>query len=179
MTYTLWSNGSLLGHTDLGFRANTESVKFGWLFPTEAGEGAMHGLTDCSRIILERDDVDLVTLSADLCSASSRIEAMSLELHDERGIVMNTESISIRDSEIMLAFANRDDTFDELRTRSFEEILEEDANCDAEDFEWLEDHEWLFEFEAEHGEDWSEPPPLPRYQIIVFLPDSASSHPAP
>lgn len=94
---------------------------------------------------------------------------MSLELHDESGIVVNTESNGLRDSEIMLAFANRDDTFDELRTRSFDEILEEDANCDAEDLEWLD------EFEAEQGEDWREPPPVPRYQIIVFLPESPSS----
>lgn len=166
--YTLWSNGRLLGHTDLGFRGNTDVAKVGWFHPTEVGERCMHVMTAGSRILLERDGVDRKTLSADMCSAANRIDAMSLELHDDRDMVVNTESVGITDTEILLAFDRLDDALDILHTGSFEEMLEDD-DFDAGDLECVD------EFEADEKEEWGEPPPLPRYQIIVRMPDSVSA----
>lgn len=167
--YTLWSNGRLLGHTELGFRWNTDVAKVGWFHPTGIGEGTMHVMTAASRILLERDGVDRKTLSADFCAAANRIDAMSLELRDDRDTVVNTESIGITDTEILLAFDRLDDALDILHTGSFEEMLEDDDDFDARDLECVDD------LDADEPEDWSEPPPLPRYQIIVRMPDSVSA----
>ena len=167
--YTLWSNGRLLGHTDLGFRGNSDVAKVGWFHPTEVGERCMHVMTAGSRILLERDGVDRKTLSADFCSAANRIDAMSLELHDDSDTVVNTESIGITDTEILLAFHRLDDTLDILHTGSFEEMPEDDDDIDAGELDCVGN------FEADEKEEWGELSPLPRYQIIVRLPDLVSA----
>src|SRR5205823_2050636 len=106
MPYTLWSNGRLLGHTDLEFIANTEVTKMGWFHPTEIGEQVLEIVTEPSRVMTNyRETTDREALLADLAAASNRVEALDLQLRSPEGAVMDTKDIGINDTQRLLALA--------------------------------------------------------------------------
>ncbi len=162
MPYTLWSKGRLLGHTDLGFIANTETTKMGWFHPTEIGERIMGVMTEPSRVILGYSkEMGKEALATDLAAAGDRIEALELELRSPEGNALAVKDIGINDTERLMALAS--DCLDEEEETDFTATLDE-IEADV-----LHDLEILRFDDGDADEPWEEPEPFPRYQILVFL----------
>lgn len=141
--YTLWSQGRLLGQSELDYARVLPASRMGAFVPTEFGE-------------------TLMPFGA----------AVELELRGSDGTLIPIQSLSIQDTEILLAFAP-------------EAELECDGDAesrltngpgapplmDAYDAELFEDTDFddpEADFRAATAESWADPV-LPRYQIRVDL----------
>src|SRR5689334_21222928 len=105
MPYTVWSNGVLLGHSDLGFVQCLPKQRTGWLHATPEGEPIIEILNHPRRVMLEgAEHGKSETFDADLDASFARLAAYPLELRDEAGAVTATEDIAISDMEITMAY---------------------------------------------------------------------------
>src|SRR3954463_4848253 len=118
MTYSLWSRGTLIGHTDLDLPHVQDYMLMGFVEPTDAGRSALIDATGvppaCARLrAMERrgGGSDL----SDFVSACDRREALEGELRDEAGGVFPCAGMRIYD----------------LRDRSLDEEAALDAAADV------------------------------------------------
>ena len=165
MSYTLWSRGRLIGHTELAYRRITPGFRMGEFEATELGERLMPTLLGVDQAFmtfyaaaadarkdakrrgekLKRgefpESVRNTTEYADAMSAQDELESLALELHDAGGQVVKTDWIQIKDAHRLAALGR------EMMMRDAEKLG--------------------IEIELEEPEPW-EPEP-PRYQISVML----------
>ncbi|MEO5568679.1 MAG: hypothetical protein ABIR92_09310 [Gemmatimonadaceae bacterium] len=131
MSYTLWSRGRLLGHTDLGWVQVFENLRTGWFHPSPAGEKFMGVLTGTGPALMAlskmmRDpvrelargvetepdadyprDVRRTTEYADLVSIVDELEVLQLELRDPEGKPVNVESMGVDDTHWKISLVSR------------------------------------------------------------------------
>ncbi|MDB4914584.1 MAG: hypothetical protein JWM95_2228 [Gemmatimonadetes bacterium] len=167
VSYTLWSRGRLIGHTDLAFTTDIEGARAGFFFPTETGASFVRIAVEASEILLAaRDGTDRTTLMADLTAAADRCSALEFELRGPDGVVVATTDIGIRDTELLASWADLDDE----NVSSAELSPEEQCTFDT-----AVEHDLLVLQEA-RGDDWLaratddgewNEPEFPRYQIFV------------
>jgi len=142
VSYSLWSHGRILGHTDLGFVYREHGVRVGWFHPNELGDRLVPAATGVGPAMREsrEKETDLLT-DPDVASAYDHERALELELRGPNGVVIETENIAIIDTHYLLTIRTHDDEVDE----------------------------WLAECEPD--EPWRQSEELPRYQIQAYLVD--------
>jgi hypothetical protein len=193
MRYTLWSRGRLLGETDLAWRRWDPLVRSGDITPTELGERILPIASEPSAAMLEwgraqRRDESMsgfvgpfshptsldATHHADVLAAYAKAEALNFELRRPDGSRVPVEDIFVRDTQVMLAWAELADEeqagswLDELDAEPDPE-LETAIEHDLAIFEEWEE-EWDKE-EAGRYTEFDEQLELPRFQIHVQLVD--------
>ena len=151
-SYSVWSRGRLIGHTDLGYVRSTEKLRMGDLITTEIGDR-----------VLETD-------------AAGHPAVPDLELRGPDGVAIPAKDIAIRDTEYLLAIARRledepEPILPDEEAAALEAAIEDDAALVA---EWMDAAEGP-ELSDGQGRDvpWQEAA-WPRYQILVFLFDDAA-----
>lgn len=185
MTYTLWSRGRLLGHSDLGYARTMPLHRMGTLVPTEEGERLLPVASGVSAAIIAWGNAKRggaqkpaspgrgplpIQENADLLSALDERDALGLILCGPDGHIIPTEWIDVRDCSFMQSLAEetiREADAAEAVTESGSEGLglDEPIGDDLADIEALfEDHDkpWL------RSEDADERPEM-RYQLSVML----------
>lgn len=187
MTYSLWSRGRLLGHSDLGYVRFQPLHRGGTLVPTEEGERLLPVASGVgpATIALGRamrgfplEDPTFgahrppAQEQADLLSALDERDALGLVLRGPDGNLIPTEWIDVRDctflqslGEEAIESASHDVDPDEALIDDLGDDLE--ANLEA----LLEDEEpWLRDADPD---DTGEEPEI-RYQLSVRLLDDNS-----
>jgi hypothetical protein len=175
--FTVWSHGRLVGETDLGFILRDGNHRTGYFFPTAFGETLIPIFNEPRRIIKalaeiredsrSRDDPRRLALDAAFEIACDREKALALELRDANGIVIPTEDVGIRDTDLTLELYPGDDLeFDDVvitpeQQAEFERDMEELS-------EWAQDARRELELLG-HRDVVDEEAPLPRFQVQVFL----------
>jgi len=192
MTYTVWSRGRLIGHSTLGYARAAPGMRAGDFEPTELGEKLMpiitgvgpalrtlHDMVRHTPSAMAQADGDGVfdfssalrqtTEYADAVSIADERESLELELRDPDGVVIPTESLAVNDTEYLWARAREPvDDGDRLRTGDEEPLDPELEASIAHDLEII--RSWEFEDDwTDDDEEWREPAPFARYQIIVVL----------
>lgn len=179
MTYTLWGHGELLGESELDYVRVFPNLRTGDLQVTPKGLIAIERLTQtradsyytARRLIIEKshgpiDPSDQRTLFADLAAERDQHEALALELHAPDGSVIATESITVTDTDYLLAIGS--DPFEEDTSPPVDAL---EGVLDSDDLAALERE--LEAFEADHP-PWAQPAterePV-RFQISVMLKD--------
>lgn len=189
MTYTVWSRGRLLGHSTLGYARAAPGMRAGDFEPTPLGETLMPILTGVGPALntLHRVAADLrtdamsqadgdpalgfsplvrsTTEYADAVSLVDELESLALELREPDGVVVRTEMIAVNDTAHLRALAREplyDD--DDLPPDEDEPLDPELEAAIAHDLEVI--RSWEFE---DDGEEWRDPPPIARYQLLVVL----------
>lgn len=199
-SYTLWSHDRLLGHSDLAYNDHVAAnMRMGEFVATEIGEQVMPAITGlrsarhdlgktCQQIRSDHgkhvgpsEFCELLrntTAYADSKAAESHCEALELQLRGPDGSIIDTESISIQDTELLLSLARESETFDYVDDPSLvgeiDPQLQAEMDAEAADieqyfeqyFEELEDI--AGDFAAATQESWAEAT-FPRYQIFVHL----------
>ena len=150
MPFTVWSNGVLLGHSDLGFVECIPKHRAGWFHATELGEPIIEILNDPRRAVLNAEGMDQATVEADLMATYNRLSGYPLELRDDAGVVLATEDIAIMDMELTLEFARLDTPLLDLEPPVDEWDMSEYGIGDEVDDD-----------EDQAGKEW------PRYQLMV------------
>lgn len=161
MPYSVWSRGSLIGHTDLGFAYREHGVRVGWFQPNELGEKLMPAATGVAPAMRKSREAksDLRT-DPDVASAVVCERALEMELRRENGKVIETEQIGIIDTHYLISIADSAIEHDEC-VEPFD--LDDQPVFDADTEPWLADRE--------PHEPWRQTEQLPRYQIQVYLLD--------
>jgi hypothetical protein len=189
--YTVWSQGRLIGETDLGFVRIIDQFRSGWFHPNADGERAMPVIAaplPAMRAFLHRDQKDATgrslvqpalygsTLFADLAEALQHLQSLDLELRREDGTVVPTTDIGIQDTHRALELAAEREAEIDIALDIDAEVGD-DFMIDAD----LSDDEPLDPYLDEPWTDWTpdelEGPALPRYQIHVHLLDDVSPGP--
>lgn len=187
MEYIVSSRGRPIGVTDLGFIRYDRRHRAGWFYPNEAGERvmpvvgevlpALWAYAKCDRVAedgtpIPRDELLRSSLYADLAEALHHAEALDLTLHYPDGSLVPTESVGIRDIEVLLSMPDDDDD-EEFHDRPWqlndpiEEAIEHDMAILTNNFTDMH----LFE-DPNEDKPWlpaEEEPEFPRYQIMVLL----------
>ncbi|HXT17920.1 MAG TPA: hypothetical protein VN706_19960 [Gemmatimonadaceae bacterium] len=176
MRYSIWSNGTLVGHTELDVECINENLRMGFVEPAEEGRQALLDATGVHAVCARRpsrpfrdpdpDDEH----GAEFEDARVRREALNLELRDENGDLFPCAFMRIYDG--FLEWPETADDYDPL----------DDPDLDPEERERLEEFEadfnaWVDELEEERKADaWKrgyEEPDLRwetmQYTIQVFL----------
>jgi hypothetical protein len=204
--YTITSRGRPIGVTDLGFRCRGGAGRMGWFHPNADGERLMPivaavtaatreyaqrfraGEPDCSSI---EDRQQEARLLADIAEAYQHADALELELHAEDGPVIPTDSVSILDTEELLAWPDAADATDDaefwkLGGRATDPLYDPLEDLFDEELDALEHDEPCFDPDADDeivfGDGFAnefapwtpdeyEPDPSMRYQIFVSLLD--------
>ncbi len=175
--YTIWSHGRLVGETDLGFILREGKHRTGHFFPTAFGESLVPIINEPRRLIKALgevprdaradDDPAWTALDSAFEIAAEREQALALELRDEKGVVIATEDVSIRDMELTLELYPVDE--EELarvvitpeEQAEFEREMEEMQ-------EWAQDQRRELELLG-YRDVIDENAPFPRFQVQVFL----------
>lgn len=182
MPYTVWSRGRLLGESELAYRRTLPGMLGGDFVPTPLGESLMSiidGVGPALRTLYDVEKNDLqahpdadyrdgsparvrrTTEYADAVSINDELESLDLQLRDPDGAVVQTDWISIKDVERLIALGS--------------ELGAEDEDIELTEEEQREVDEMIAEFEAMPWEDdpesWQRelPKEFPRYQILVGL----------
>lgn len=189
MQYTVRSKGRTIGVTDLGFICVDVHQRMGWFHPNELGERLMPHVSALHAALWASNgkyDASIFTLDPQILESEKpyeeglrRVEALELTLHREDGTRIETESVSISDTELLIALAERDEeifdekTFDEDDWRSWEEFGDDDDPFDLSSearamfssprFDPIEP--WQPENDAANDENVE----LPRFQIYVHV----------
>jgi hypothetical protein len=194
MSYTVWSQGRLLGETELSYTRWMHKHRGGDFFPTEFGETLMPIVTGGPAAMKElakamhvaaRDSDDaaaakerraatpeITAARAELESAVERRDALALELRRPDGSIVPTEYIDIRDTELLWDIEDDEDDlgFDD------DEIDDESEGDSEIELAVLHDLEIIDEIRAARGfvpdEPWGHE--FPRYQILLRLLDNAA-----
>lgn len=158
----------MIGETDLGFIMREDRRRTGWFHPNELGERLMPAATGVFpamrfEFTLGSDE----TAHADVLAAIDREEALELELRGPNGKVIDTESISIRDTHYLIELAAVGDK--NMEDDDFELTPEQEAEIDAMVAEWHDAHSEVDQEIAQAQEA-----EMPRYQIHVRLVDDMS-----
>src|ERR1043166_1735604 len=104
MQYALWSNGRLIGHTDLDIHTVTPTMRQGFIEPTAEGApllvdatGVWRAIAEAKRSARARGEA---SSSDDLLveEAMRRREDLKFELRDETGAVFDCDFIRIYDN---------------------------------------------------------------------------------
>ena len=104
MRYTLWSQGRLVGHTDLDIHTITSTMRQGFVEPTAEGRQVLADATgvwraiaevkrDCRATVRARNAAD----DALVLESMNRREGQNLELRDENGALFECAFIRITD----------------------------------------------------------------------------------
>ena len=189
MQYTVRSKGRAIGVTDLGFICVDVHHRMGWFHPNELGErlmphvSALHAALRASNGEYDESifalDPQILEAEKPYEEALRRVEALELTLHREDGTRIETESVSISDTELLIALTERDEEifdekkFDEDDWRSWEELGDDDDPFDLSSearamfssptFDPIEP--WQPEGDAADDENVE----LPRFQIYVHF----------
>lgn len=171
MSYTVWSRGRLIGHTDLGFIYRENGHRCGFFHPTEIGEPLMEIATGVSPAMLAAREKDYDrTSQADVAAAVDRCDALALELHDAGGNVIPCDDIYIRDTQFIMSLV--DDERDEAEFDAWYAALTDEARArfDADvEHDAAIINEWFGkDFSSSGDEPWAEDD-FPRYQIQIQL----------
>lgn len=159
MSYSIWSRGRLIGHTDLGFIYREHGIRVGWYHPNELGEKLMPRATGVAPAMRESREAgrDLLT-DPDVASACDHEQALEMELRGPNGEVIETETIAIIDTEYLLSIPDPVEDYDSVESFDFHE-------------EPMLDTEKPWEQDPESDEPWREFEELPRYQIQAYFVD--------
>ena len=124
LTYSLWSRGRLLGHSDLRWGIGTAmpGCRYGFLEYLEGAESLLDIAAAVEKAQLAVDDSpNDKTAAADLTAARDRAMALELELRGPDGRVLETSAIEIRESSYVVDCD--DQAFDD--TELVDELCEE------------------------------------------------------
>jgi hypothetical protein len=188
MRYTLWSNGRLVGHTDLDIHTVTSTMRQGFVEPAEEGRQLLADATSVWRAIAEvkRDcrATSRARNAADdalVLESMSRREGLNLELREANGALFPCDFIRITDLfDMNNGLVDEMDDTEEEREAAFQIHLsslsaearddalakraESDAEIEAAVAEMLEDRD------DEPDESWPPPPPEdPRWDSMQYL----------
>jgi hypothetical protein len=143
--YTVRSKGRAIGVTDFGFVCHDVHHRMGWFHPNALGErlmthvSALHVALRASNGKYDesifRLDPEILGAEEPYMEALRRVDALELTLHREDGTRVQTESISISDTEMLIALCKDD-----------EEMFDEE---DWQSYEWLDDPDDPFELSAD------------------------------
>ena len=134
MPYTLWSQGRLLGESELECAHPDLRSRIGAFWPTVVGAKVMSIIVGVSSAMatlsakqleleLELDEmadadraarVEQLTEYADYAAAVDRLRALELELRDEKGAVVATESLELRESDFLADLVRRELELDDM-----------------------------------------------------------------
>jgi hypothetical protein len=205
--YTLWSHGRLLGESELDYPVDVPCHRVGDFTPTDAGERLMPTLAAANRVAvameaiarewrLERlsdehndneqsfaDHSRRAGVECDLAEVEARQRALALELRDEAGELIETESIEVRDNDLVHSmvedrFPNAEEFCETTSFESVADPMEMSFEIPEGSFVGLDDDDALLEemerelaLEALEEEEleirWASG--FPRYQIHVVL----------
>lgn len=146
MRYSLWNNDTLIGHTELSYHVCIPEHRMGELTPTDAG--------------------------LELLQANEHLYGLDLQLRDESGRIIPTESISAQDAnrlarlgrEAMENYECDDEQLDE-ETRA---AIEHDVALVEEWMAQREPDDLWKDYDEEDA--WDESKPF--YQVFVHLRDA-------
>jgi len=161
MTYSVWSRGRLIGHTDLAFVYRENGFRCGWFQPNELGEKLIPAATGVSPAMRESREAGRDVLrDPDVLSAFDHEQALEMKLHGPNGDVIETEMIAIIDTHYLLSLPDRpiDDDWGEPL------FSDEPGQFDP-------DEEEPWSMDCESDEPWQESEEFPRYQIQAHLVD--------
>jgi hypothetical protein len=175
--YTIWSHGRLVGETDLGFILREGNHRTGHFFPTAFGESLVPIINEPRRLIKalgevardarSGDDPARIALDSAFEIAAERERALELELRDEKGVVIPTEDVSIRDMDLTLElYPGDEEELDRVMIAP-----EDQAELDREMAEmraWAQDSRRELELLGLR-DVVDENAPFPRFQAQVFL----------
>lgn len=141
MQYTVRSKGRAIGVTDLGFVCVDLRHRMGWFHPNELGERVMphiSALFPALRASLGEYDGSVFMLDSQILDAERpceealrRVAALELTLHRQNGTRVETESLAISDTEVLLALTKGDDEiFDADDWNSYEGPSADDDTFD-------------------------------------------------
>lgn len=167
VSYSLWSRGRLIGHTDLAFKEQIEGQRGGFFFPTETGVPLTRIAVEAAEVLMEaRDGIVDTTMAADLAAATDRCEALALELRGPDGAVISTTKITLQDTELLATWPDVDEDVSSAQLspreqRALDAVVEHDLMILEEGL----NEGWM----STDDEDdiWNEPE-FPRYQIFVW-----------
>jgi hypothetical protein len=136
--YTVRSKGRAIGITDLGFVCVDVHHRMGWFHPNELGERVMphiSALLPALRASVGEYDESFFTLDSGILNAKEpyeealrRVDALKLTFHREDGTRVETESLAISDTELLIALARRDDEiFDDADWLAYEDLSGDDG----------------------------------------------------
>ena len=195
MSYTVWSRGRLIGHTDLEFIRLIDVQRSGSFHPNDEGEGVMSAVASplpAMRAYLHRDARDAAgngfvqpelqgsALFADLAETFHHFQALELELRRADGSVVPTADIGFQDAhhyravvEAELEAAEEcagDDAWQDDPSESSEadRQLEMDVLHDMEVLEGPPE-DWVNEGDGSRAAEALEGAMVPRYQIHLTL----------
>lgn len=106
MSYTLWSHGRLVGHTDLDLPHVQDRVRMGFIEPAPSGAQALVDATCVPGAIVAlkrvaahagREAVEALAAEADVHAAFDRREALHLELRDATGRTIPVRWMEVND----------------------------------------------------------------------------------
>ena len=188
MIYTVWSKGTLIGETDLGFYVIMPQSRSGWFRPNAAGEPLMPpfaSVLPAIRAYLHRDFVDAEgngvvqpeligsTLFADIADSFRHIQSLELEIRRSDGTVVRTEDIGIADTRRLGELARLTELEDDADGGVTEDLLFDTEELELDPIDFAEELKSA-PFD-ESGYEWMlDPPQEPegeRYQIHVMLAD--------
>jgi hypothetical protein len=161
MHYELWSHGRVLGQTDLGYAYRENGFRCGDFHPTEVGHQLMRAATGVRPALRAAYENPLDPTADDRVMAAMDDEAaLALELRRSDGVLIETEDITVVDTEYLLSLQPDESLLGPL-------TAEQEAEVDAMVAEWRaesgDDEPWRSRDEGETE--------LPRYQLQVRLLD--------
>lgn len=150
MSFTLWSRGQLVGHSDLSARNREARTRAGPLHLTTFGESVIEIACGVARATIESDLS--VTAMADIAAAVDRVRALELQLRGPDGAVIPTNDIIIHDTQLVLQLAEIDLTTDAIEEAEVADLFEKGGALDAsgpfesaDAFDAAESHEAWYE----------------------------------
>ncbi len=183
MRYTLWSQGRLIGHTDLDIHTVSPSLRQGFIEPTDGADSVLRDATGVPRAIaatrrMRREGVAARTRDELFAAAYNRREALDLQLRDENGAEFECDFMRVWDLPALDCTDDMEDEADVADSCATDDQLtsdkpwSDDLESDIELIdEWIEDRE----NEEVYHSAWPPPPPpddrwnTMRYLLQVFL----------
>ena len=189
VSYTVVSHGRVLGTTEFEYVRWKKGLRGGSFSPADDAADLMEIATGVSPTVFalgkklremdrERDEAApafatgrprraRTTEDADFDAACDRQERLDLELRGPDGSLIETEYISLRDTEFLLSVVDDDPELD------YDEWSEDEWEFSDEEMDEFDD-DMFDEIESWAGEEdfeWNDEPekPFPRYQILVSL----------
>lgn len=187
MLYSVWSNGRLVGVTDLGFKYRPPRFRAGWFHPGDDTGSLMDMATGFGPALhaCHKAGRDALT-DADMQTAIADAQSLALELRDATGKTIETAHISIVDGDRLPPieecedldekpdWMTSDDPPDWLPEEEEEIVLDDLEEWEVEIVKALSepDDDWMTD--PKDDDPWSEESDLPRYQIsVTFVHDVA------
>lgn len=186
MQYTVRSRGRPIGVTDLGFVCVSKSFRMGWFHPNDYGNRLMpHISALIPALRASRGTYDGVSFTLDpgILNAKDPYEEalrrvteleLTLTLHRADGSRVQTETVSIQDTDQLVALADKDlEEFEDDDSQWYDELRDEDdpfdLNTDLDAMLAPPGIDAVAPWEPEDESNADEQSQLPQFQIHVAL----------